>query len=119
MSFARSPLSFAIFSILSTSIYAESTIDTLSKNTNQASVTLNTISLKAEKENEVGKTLYTKEDIERVPNSSKNITNFLKVNPNVQFSNNFRSGLQQGELNPAELVLMAAYLTTINFSLMA
>lgn len=103
MSFARSPLSFAIFSILSTSLYAESTISTSSKNTDQASVTLNTISLKAEKENEVGKTLYTKEDIERVPNSSKNITNFLKVNPNVQFSNNFRSGLQQGELNPAEI----------------
>ena len=108
MSFARSPLSFAIFSILSTSLYAESTISTSSKNTDQASVTLNTISLKAEKENEVGKTIYTKEDIERTPNSSKNITDFLKVNPNVQFDREQRSASSQADLRPAEISINGA-----------
>ena len=103
MSFARTPLSFAIFSVLSTSVLAESTIETSDK-TEKTAITLNTISLKAEKDNnEVGKTVYTKEDIERTPNSSKNITDFLKVNPNVQFGNNAQSALQQGELKPAEI----------------
>ena len=103
MSFARTPLSFAIFSILSTSILAESTIETSDKNEKTA-ITLNTISLTAEKDNnEVGKTVYTQEDIERIPNSAKNVTDFLKVNPNIQFNNNFKSGLKQGELTPAEI----------------
>ncbi|WP_353143071.1 TonB-dependent receptor plug domain-containing protein [Acinetobacter pragensis] len=64
---------------------------------------MNTIVVEAEKANEVGQTIYSKEDLEKTPNSSKNITDFLKVNPNIQFDSSARSGRQQGELNPSEI----------------
>ena len=115
MSFARTPLSFAIFSILSTSVLAESTIETSEKNEKTA-ITLNTISLKAEKDkNEVGKTIYTKEDLERTPNSSKNITDFLKVNPNVQFNQSQLAAGTQGEIKPAEVSINGAQTFQNNF----
>lgn len=98
MRFAYTPLQIAILSILSTHLYAQS-----NETTNEAAAKLTTIVSQAEAEDTVGVVVYTKEDIENTPNSSKNITNFLKVNPNVQFGNNFRSGLQQGELNAADI----------------
>jgi hypothetical protein len=104
MKFSRSTLNCAILTIFYMPIYASATtqaVDEPAENT--AKVDLTTIYLTAEKDHGVGKTIYTQEDIERIPNSSKNITNFLKVNPNVQFDNNTQSALQQGDLKPAEI----------------
>lgn len=108
MSFSRNPLSFAIFSILSTSIYAESITDTLDKNTPQTSVTLNTISLKAENENEVGKTIYTKEQLQNMPNGKKTIAEFLKTNTNVQFQRDALSSADQASLSPEKISINGA-----------
>ena len=104
MSFVRSKLSLAIIATLTTSVFANETTSTQTQgNEESKSAKLNTIIVEAEKNSEVGKTVYSKEDLQNTPNSSKNITDFLKVNPNVQFGNNFRSGLQQGELNAADI----------------
>lgn len=102
MKFAYSTLSYAVLAVISSASFANENM--IKPNQQQeTTVTLNPIIAKAEKEQEAGKTVYTKEDLGKTPNSSKNITDFLKVNPNIQFSNNFRSGLQQGELSPAEI----------------
>lgn len=101
MSFVRSKLNLAILTILSTTVCANET--EINSTANNDSIKLNTIVTNATEQQEVGKTLYTKDDLDKTPNSSKNITDFLKVNPNVQFGNNFKSGLQQGELSPAEI----------------
>ena len=53
-----------------------------------------------DKEKEIDK---LKKDIEKTPNSSKNITDFLKVNPSVQFNRNSRTGKNQGELSPQDI----------------
>ncbi|MEN3978819.1 TonB-dependent receptor plug domain-containing protein [Acinetobacter sp. CWB-B33] len=99
MRFAHSPLALAIFSALCPIAYANDAENAAV----QPEVKLNTIIVEAEKANEVGQTTYSKEDLEKTPNSSKNITDFLKVNPNVQFDSSARSGRQQGELNPSEI----------------
>lgn len=104
MLFVRSNLSLAIIATLTTSAFA---------NENQTDiddplVSLNTIVVEADKNNEVGKTTYTKEDLEKTPNSSKNITDFLKVNPNVQFSNDHRAAGSQAELKPSEISINGA-----------
>lgn len=98
MRFVYSTLSFATFSAFAPTAFAE-TFSDLQK----AQVTLNTIVMEASEANHVGKTTYDKQDLENTPNSSKNISDFLKVHPNVQFDNKARSGLQQGELNPLEI----------------
>lgn len=102
MRFAYSALSISIFAALSTSVIAETT-DASEQDLNEHTVKLNTIVIEAKQAHEVGKTIYSKEDLEKTPNSSKNITDFLKVNPNVQFDKKVRSGLQQGELNPSDI----------------
>ncbi|MGE8559717.1 MAG: TonB-dependent receptor plug domain-containing protein, partial [Acinetobacter sp.] len=86
--------------------------DDFSKNvilepTNQ-SIPLTPIVMQAEKTADMGTTSYTKEDLEKTPNSSKNITDFLKVNPNVQFDREQRSVRTQGELRPAEVSINGA-----------
>ena len=101
MSFVRSKLSLAIIATLTTSAFANE--NQTQTNNYDPLVSLNTIVVEADKNNEVGKTTYTKEDLEKIPNSSKNITDLFKVNPNVQFNVNARSGLQQGELTPSEI----------------
>lgn len=104
MSFSHSTLSLAIFAVFTATAYADDDSFALSdQQSNPTAVNLNTIVIEAEKTNEIGKTIYTKEDLEKVPNSSKNITDFLKVNPNVQFSQDWKSGKQQGELNAADI----------------
>lgn len=104
MTFARTYISCAIFSIISASIYANDKIPMQSNDTEKSSVQLSPLVLKAaEDKQHIGQTIYTKEDIEKTPNSSKNITDFLKVNPNVQFSNKAKNGLQQGELTPSDI----------------
>ncbi|MGE8539001.1 MAG: TonB-dependent receptor plug domain-containing protein [Acinetobacter sp.] len=98
MRFAYSTLTIAVLTALSSTIFAENSTD-IQQTQPDATVKLNTIIVEAKEANEVGKTTYTKEDLEKIPNSSKNITDLLKVNPNVQFDNKARSGLQQGNLN--------------------
>lgn len=92
---------------LTTSTFANENIPESSYD-NDPSVILNTIVIEADKSSEVGKTVYAKEDLQKIPNSSKNITDFLKVNPNVQFDREQRSGSTQGELRPAEVSINGA-----------
>ena len=103
MRFAYSPLSIAILSAMSTFTLAESSTDIEKTLNDEAAFKLNTIVVTAEKTDTVGKTTYTKEDLEKTPNSSKTISEFLKVNPNVQFNSKARSGLKQGELNANDI----------------
>ncbi len=106
MSLVRSKLSLAIMATLTTSVFANET--QTQANNNDSSVILNSIVVEAAKNNEVGQTVYSKEDLQKTPNSSKNITDFLKVNPNVQFDREQRSGSTQGELRPAEVSINGA-----------
>lgn len=99
MQFAYSPLTLAIFAALNPLAYAGDLEDTRI----QPAAKLETITVEVTKADEAGQTSYSKEDLEKTPNSSKNITDFLKVNPNVQFDSNARSGLKQGELTPSEI----------------
>ena len=108
MRFAYSPLSFAILTALSISVHADdSSKNVILEPTNQ-SIPLTPIVMQAEKTVDMGTTSYTKEDLEKTPNSSKNITDFLKVNPNVQFDREQRSVRTQGELRPAEVSINGA-----------
>ncbi|ENW86703.1 hypothetical protein F906_01768 [Acinetobacter pseudolwoffii] len=102
MRFAYSSLSLAILAALSTSSFAKES-NYQEPVLNETTIKFNTIIVEAQQENEVGKTIYSKEDLEKTPNSSKNITDFLKVNPNVQFSNNSLQAGNQGDLKPAEI----------------
>lgn len=102
MKFALSPISLAVLSLISHQTYAE-TVQQNTEVSSKSSVTLYTIVAEADKDIEVGKTVYKKEDLEKTPNSSKNITDFLKVNPNVQFSNDYLSASSQADLKPAEI----------------
>lgn len=108
MSFSRSKLSLAIITSLSTSVFASENPLNTQNNATEPSLTLNTIVVEAEKNNDVGTTVYSKEDLQKGPNSSKNITDFLKVNPNVQFSNDHRAANAQAELKPAEISINGA-----------
>ena len=98
MRFAPSELTTAILAVLSTSTYAASENTALERQ-----VALLPIVFEAQETVEVGKTVYSKEDLEKVPNSKKTITDFLRVNPNVQFSNNSMNAGTQGNLSPAEI----------------
>jgi len=107
MRFAYSTLSIAVLTTLSTSSFAEES-NYQESILNEATVKFNTIIIEAQQENEVGKTIYSKEDLEKTPNSSKNITDFLKVNPNVQFSNEHMAASSQADLKPAEISIHGA-----------
>ncbi|WP_257220443.1 MULTISPECIES: hypothetical protein [unclassified Acinetobacter] len=107
MRFAYSSLSLAILAALSTSSFAEESSYQESI-PNEATVKFNTIIIEAQQGNEVGKTVYSKEDLAKTPNSSKNITDFLKVNPNVQFSQSQLAAGSQGELKPSEISINGA-----------
>ena len=98
MLFHYSPLALAIISVISPIAYANET-----ETTTVPEVKFNTIVVEAQKADEVGQKTYSKEDLEKTPNSSKNITDFLKVNPNVQFSRESRAAGSQGELKPSEI----------------
>lgn len=107
MSLVRSKLSLAIMATLTTSAFANENTSKSNHDT-ESSVKLNTIIIEANQSSEVGKTVYSKEDLQKTPNSSKNITDFLKVNPNVQFSNDHRAAGSQAELKPAEISINGA-----------
>src|SRR5690606_14014164 len=114
MRFAYSSLSLAILAALSTSSFAEAS-SYQESSPNEATLKFNTIIVKAQQANEVGKTVYSKEDLAKIPNSSKNITDFLKVNPNVQFSQSQLAAGSQGEIKPAEISINGAQTFQDNF----
>lgn len=115
MLFHRSKLSVAIIATLTTSAYANDTKTSDFNEIHNSALTLNTIIVEAKEMNEVGKTTYTKEDLEKNPNSSKNITDFLKVNPNIQFSQAQQAAGSQGELKPSEISINGAQTFQNNF----
>ena len=102
MRFAHSALSIAIFSALSTSIFAENLTEA-QQTQPEATVKLTTIVIEAKSNSEIGKSVYSNEDLQKTPNSSRNITDFLKVNPNVQFDREQRAASNQAELRPSEI----------------
>ncbi|WP_297426344.1 TonB-dependent receptor [uncultured Acinetobacter sp.] len=103
MRFSLSTLTTAILTILTTSAYANDSNEQQEKN-----VALLPIIVKAQESQPLGKTIYTKQDLERIPNGSKNITNFLKINPNVQFSHDHLAASAQADLKPAEISIHGA-----------
>lgn len=102
MRFVQSSLHLAILTALSTTAYANSQVNEEDK------IPLIPIVLTAQAPDEIGQTKYNQEQIQNIPNSSKNITDFLQVNPNVQFSNDHRSGRQQGNLSAADISINGA-----------
>ena len=113
MRFAYSPLNIAILTALASHAYANESQITEEIKTNTVSMT--PIEVEVEAKQEVGKTVYSKEDLEKTPNSSKNITDFLKVNPNVQFSQKQNASGSQAELKPAEISINGAQTFQNNF----
>ena len=107
MRFAPSTLTLAVLSILSSNLLAETNqqSDAIS---NEEYLKFSTIVIRAKAAPEIGKTSYSQQDLQRTPNSSKNITDFLKVNPNVQFSNDHLAASSQANLKPAEISIHGA-----------
>lgn len=103
MRFTSSTLSTAILAILTGSTYANT-----DSNSQEKQVALLPIVLEAQENLQLGKKVYTKEDLKKIPNSSKSITDFLKVNPNVQFSNDHLAASTQADLKPAEISIHGA-----------
>lgn len=103
MSFVRTPLSLAIFATISTSAFADALNQNPIQQNENEKIALSTIVVEAEEKSTIGKTVYNQDDLKNTPNSSKNITDFLKVNPNVQFGTTFKSGLQQGEIKASDI----------------
>ena len=104
MQYSRTTLACSIYLVLST-VHAESI-----QNEVQAhrSVSLTPIVVQADKTDEIGTTTYSKEQLENTPNAQKTMTDFLKVNPNVQFSNTAMEGGKQGEISGAEISINGA-----------
>ncbi|WOE31728.1 MULTISPECIES: TonB-dependent receptor plug domain-containing protein [unclassified Acinetobacter] len=100
-------LNYAILSVLSTSLYAHSEVQQ-SKAIETPVIPLIPIQLIAEENNEIGKTIYTTEDLTKTPNSQKTISEFLKINPNIQFSNNANAAQNQGEITALDLSIHGA-----------
>lgn len=99
---SRTALAYSVY-VISSSLYA-GTLQVESKQTQQPYLTtLVPIIVEAKKEEKVGQKIYDKEVLEQIPNSNKTITDFLKVNPNVQFSNSAAAGGKQGEIASAEI----------------
>ena len=80
MTLTRTYISCAILSILSTALYANDQTATQENKNEKSSVLLSPLVIKAIEENDVGKTIYTKEDLEKTPNNKKTISELLKVN---------------------------------------
>lgn len=109
MRFPYSTLSLAILGTLSTSAFAEIRDQIESNHALELeTLKLNTIVVEAKALPEIGRSVYTKEDLQKTPNSSKSITDFLKVNPNVQFSNDQLAASQQADLKPNEISIHGA-----------
>jgi hypothetical protein len=103
MRFTPSQLTTAILAVLSTSTYAASENTALEKQ-----VALLPIVVEAQETLEVGKTVYTKEDLDNIPNGSKSLVNLLRVNPNIQFSNEHAAASSQADLKSNEISIHGA-----------
>jgi hypothetical protein len=107
-----STLSFSIFTtlaILPTHIFAnELENESISPNANQAKKKVHLTSIVLEAQDTSDGVIYSKEQLEKMPNSSKNITDFLKVNPNVQFGIGQNAANTQANLKPAEISINGA-----------
>lgn len=105
MPFSHSPISFAVAMALAcTTLQAAEQF-----NLNEQDITLLApVVLQANPSFVVGKTQYSKQDLENTPNTQKTITDFLKVNPNVQFSNEALAAGKSGELSAADVSINGA-----------
>lgn len=108
MTLTRTYISCAILSILSTALYANDQTATQENKNEKSSVLLSPLVIKAIEENDVGKTIYTKEDLEKTPNSQKTISEFLKLNSNVQFSNIDKAAGSQAEIHSNDISIHGA-----------
>ena len=85
MRFAYSPLHLAIFSALATQTnYAD---DATNQNIQSNTVSMPPIEIEVKVQQDVGKTTYNQKKKKKTPNTQKTISEFLKVHPNIQFSN--------------------------------
>lgn len=108
MTFTRSKISFSVLAVFSSTLYANEQVQLSPTAPPNNLVELNTITVIAEKSIELGKTTYTKESLQKIPNSSKSITDVLKLNPNVQFSNDHMAASKQANLKPSEISIHGA-----------
>lgn len=104
MNFSHTTLAIAITSLLSTTPYAQTT----QTSSPEELLKLSTIIVKANEVPEIGVSRYNQEELQNTPNSSKSITDFLKVNPNVQFSNDHLAANTQANLKPNEISIHGA-----------
>lgn len=106
MLFRYTALSCAILCLLNQYSFAQ---EKTFQNESNVSAQLNTMVFTAnDNKKGVGKTVYSKEELQSLPNTQKTITDFLKVNPNVQFSTNALAGGTQGDLAAAEVSINGA-----------
>ena len=108
MTLTRTYISCAILSILSTALYANDQTATQENKNEKSSVLLSPLVIKAIEENDVGKTIYTKEDLEKTPNNKKTISELLKVNSNVQFTNSEKAAGSQAEIHASDISIHGA-----------
>lgn len=107
MRFAPSTLTLAVCSILSSNLWAETNLESPIPSDDEY-LKFTTIVVKAKAAPEIGRSTYNQQDLQRTANSSKSITDFLKVNPNVQFSNNHLAAGTQANLKPSEISIHGA-----------
>ena len=104
MHLSHTTLALAISSLFGTSLYAQDATDSFETDL----LKLSTIIVKAKTAPEIGVSRYSQDELKNTPNSSKSITDFLKVNPNVQFSNDHLAASTQANLKPAEISIHGA-----------
>ena len=99
------PIASAVFYALSSTV----TLANEGYAKNNDAIEMSTIFVKAEESKaDVGHAHYSKEQLEDTPNSQKTITDFLKVNPNVQFGNSAQTSGTQADLSAAEISINGA-----------
>ena len=76
--------------------------------TEQKPFVLSTIDVYAQQQDKVGQTSYSQEKLQKTANSQKTISDFLRVNPNVQFGKDALAGGQQGELKASDISINGA-----------
>lgn len=110
MNFRLSTLSSAILCIVSIGNTQAEAVHTSTEASEIQSnvIVLPTIVIVAVKSEEVGQQIFDKAQLESVPNTQKTITDFLKVNPDVQFGNSTMAGGTQGELDAPDISIHGA-----------
>lgn len=101
MKFPYSALNVAILTALAPTAFA-------SENTSTDMIALNPIIVQADQGQIIGQTRYTRADLEKIPNTQKTISEFLKVNSNVQFSNQGQAAATQAEISANDLSIHGA-----------